>query len=154
MPRALSDPEFAQFMSDEASVVSALQPEQSKVVSWNGLSVLIYIGPNQIDTGQTTWYGTEIYAPDVYLTDVTDASQLAAIKTPGYGTTPPQSMLDTLPQSVIDTIKEEAAAAGLLINKLGERIGGFAASLTKPLVSDLTTPLIAVAVILFLVNKR
>jgi|SRR5215831_5189489 len=155
--RSLSNPEFAQFMQDEQAIVSSMWPGQHQVVNWGGMSVLILIGPNPIeDNGQ-------LY-PDVYLSDVSDAPQLQAMLQPGYNA-PPQSMLDTLPQAIQDTIASEAATAGALINSAGQSaaniltgvagtVGAAAGAAVNPLLSGLAVPLVAAAVILFLIYKK
>jgi len=162
--RTLSNPEYTQFTQDNAQSIAALLASpgpmtdpaggtygQSRVISWGGLSVLVYIGPAVIDPST----GTEW--PDIYTTDISDASQLAAVSQPGYSN-PPQSMLDTLPQAVIDTIASEAQTAGKLVNSLGQNlaaaIGAAAGAATGPLLSNLAIPLVAAAVILFLIYKK
>ena len=152
MPRILSNPEFNQFTQDEASVIQTLENQpgpmqdpaggsygQSKVVNWNGMSVLIYLGPAVIDSGDGTQWS------NVYLSDVTDASQLQAITQPGYSS-PPQTMLDTLPQATIDTIAADAAALGKLLNPLGQ--------IPKILTDNLVPIVVAVALLAFLFLRR
>jgi len=133
----VSDIEFAQFMSDNRDLIASLLPEQSKVVAWNGLSILVYIGPGQVSVGGNIY-------PDVYLSDVTAAPQIQAISQAGYGTTPPQTMLDTLPQAVVDTIKEDAAMVGDLVNSAGQALAAGAAAAA----SDVEGILIAAAAVL------
>jgi hypothetical protein len=141
----VSDIEYAQFVSDNKDLIYSLLPEQSKVVAWNGLSILVYIGINQVQVGNNLY-------PDVYLSDVTTAPQIAAISTIGYGTTPSQSMLDTLPQATIDTIKDDAALAGDLLNQAGQALtqaAGAAAEAARQGLQDVLTPVLIGAVILF-----
>lgn len=140
MPRMLSNFEWSQFMTDNASLIQSMSPEQSKVVSWNGESVLVYIGPNPIEQNGNLY-------PDVYLTDVSDTSQIQAISTPGYGTTPAQTMLDTLPQSVIDALKDDASTVGVLVNSAGQAIAAGASGVA----SAVSLPIIAALVILALI---
>jgi hypothetical protein len=154
--RALSNPEFVQFMADNANMVAGLQPGQSIVVNWGGgvsygtwgggMPILVYIGPLPIQNSDGST------SPDIYLTDVSNAPQLAAIAGPGYGTTPPQTMLDTLPQAMIDTIKDDAATAGALVNQAGQAISAAAAAAAaglKSSVNSVLTPLLIGAVIVF-----
>jgi len=131
------DIEFAQFMSDNRDLIASLLPEQSKVVAWNGLSILVYIGPGQVSVGGNIY-------PDVYLSDVTTAPQVQAVSQPGYGTAPSQSMLDTLPQAVVDTMKEDAAMVGDLVNSAGQALAAGAAAAA----GDVEGILIAAAAVL------
>jgi len=133
----VSDIEFAQFMSDNRDLIASLLPEQSKVVAWNGLSILVYIGPGQVSVGGNIY-------PDVYLSDVTTAPQVQAVSQPGYGTAPSQSMLDTLPQAVVDTMKEDAAMVGDLVNSAGQALAAGAAAAA----GDVEGILIAAAAVL------
>jgi hypothetical protein len=149
--RSLSNPEYVQFLADNPSV-SGMLAGTSTVISWGGMSVLVYVGPNEIEGPDGGLY------PDIYLSDVSDAPQLAALTgTPA----PTQSMLDALPSSVSQTIAAEAAQAGALLNSAGQSaaallegvastIGQTAANLTSPLTSSLTVPIIAAVVILAL----
>lgn len=146
MSRMLSNVEWAEFMTDNAALVQSLGPEQSKVVSWNGMSVLVYIGANPIEQNGNLYQ-------DVYLTDVSDASQLQSISTAGYGTTPPQSMLDTLPQAVIDTIKQDAATAGTLINSAGQALSAGAAAASSALIGPVVIALVILG-LLYLPKPR
>lgn len=152
MARTLSNWEFAQFMTDNADLVHSMSYPQTKVVQWNGESVLVFIGPNPIDIGDGNLY------QDVYLTDVSDAPQLAAL-TSGVYQQAPQSMLDTLPQAITDTIASEAASAGVLMNSAGQSardllvatagaIGATAGAALSPVVSSLSPVLIGALVIL------
>jgi hypothetical protein len=147
--RALSNPEYDQFTQDEASVISNMWPGQSKLVSWGGLSVLVLIGQNPINIDGLLY-------PDVYLSDVSDAPQLAAMQQANFSA-PPQSMLDTLPQAIQDTIADDAAAAGKLLNQAGDAItavlaktGGAIGAGLKPVVSSLTVPLVIIGAIVAL----
>lgn len=127
MPRSLSNPEYNQFTQDNAAAIQALETQpgpqvdpaggtygQSKVFSWGGMSVLVYLGPAVVDAN-----GDEF--PNIYTSDVSDDPALAAISQPGYSA-PPQSMLDTLPQATIDVISEDAQKVGALVNSLGQAI--------------------------------
>ena len=144
--RALSDAEWAQCYQDNRELIFGLMPEQSKIVSWNGMPVLIYVGPNSLTVeGQ-------IY-PDVYMSDVSNAPQLAAVSQGGYGTTPPQSMLDTLPQAVVDTVKEDAAKVGALVNQLGQGLKAAAASVGSGIETVLIIALVVLALI-YLPGRR
>lgn len=134
--RRLSDPEFAQFMTDEQGFVTTLMPGQSAIVDWNGLKVLAYIGSQAIDVGG------DLY-PDVYLSEVSDAPQLAAMTNPAFHA-PSQTWYEALPPAVLDAIKNDAANAGVLLNSLAQQIGNVAGGLTQPLLSNLTFPIVAI----------
>lgn len=117
------------------------------------MSVLIYIGQNYINVNNALY-------PDVYLTDVSDATQLQAMLQPGYSA-PPQGMLDTLPQAVTDTIVEDAAKLGALVNSAGnyandllQKIAGAAGQAAESLVSPLVPILIGAIVLIYLVSRR
>jgi len=155
--RSLSNPEYNQFTQDEASVIQSLGPGQSKIVSWNGMSILVYIGPNYVDVNG------DLY-PDVYTSDVSDAPQLQAMLQPGFSA-PPQTMLDTLPAAIEQVIAGDAATAGALLNSSGQlavqlitgvagAAGAAAGAATAPLLSNLTVPIVAAAVILLLIYKK
>lgn len=140
-------------MQDEASVISSMSNGQSRIVSWNGMSILVYIGQNDITVN-------DLLYPDVYLTDVSNATQLQALLQPGY-TAPPQGMLDTLPQAVTDTIAEDAAKVGALVNSAGQyanellqKIAGAAGQAAESLVSPLVPILVGAIVLIFLVSRR
>lgn len=151
--RALSNPEWVQFMSDEAGLVQMMNPGDSKVVNWNDMSVLVFIGANPISQDGNLY-------PDVYLTDVSDAPQLQAMLAPGFNS-PPQSMLDTLPQAIEDTIASDAATAGALVNQAGQAasaalvniastVGKVAGAAVSPLLGDLAPILIGIGALLFI----
>lgn len=125
--RALSNYEFVQFEADNAALVATMMPESSKVVQWNGMSVLIRIGANPIVQDN------ELF-PDVYLTDVSNAPQIQAIS---KDAPPPQSMLDLLPQSVIEIIFEDAQAIGAAVNAAGK-------AAAKPISDGITFGIVAV----------
>lgn len=129
--RALSNYEFVQFEADNAALVATMMPESSKVVQWNGMSVLIRIGANPIVQDN------ELF-PDVYLTDVSNAPQIQAIS---KDAPPPQSMLDLLPQSVIEIIFEDAQAIGAAVNAAGKAAAKAAA---KPISDGITFGIVAV----------
>lgn len=152
--RRLSDPEFAQFMTDNAASIAGLGPGQSKIIdwgsnsygNWSSMSVLVFIGANPIQNDDGT------ISPDVHLADVTGATQFAAVAGPGYGTTPPQTMLDTLPQAIKDTIVEDAAAAGALVDQAGNALSAAAkaaADDAKNAASAILTPLLIGVAIVF-----
>lgn len=150
MPRPLSTPEFLQFEQDNADLIASINPGQFKIVSWNGMSILAYVGPNYVNVDGALY-------PDIYLTDVSNATQLQAMLQPGY-TAPPQSMLDTLPQAVSDTIAEDAAKAGALINSAGQAAMDLlkkAAGAAEDAASALVWPVVIGAVLLlYLVSRR
>jgi hypothetical protein len=145
MARMLSNPEFAQFMQDEAGVISTMMPETSRLVSWNGRTILVYIGANPITVND------QIY-PDVYLTDVSDASQLSAMQNPNFAA-PPQGVLDALPQAVVDTVRADAATAGNLVNSAGQALGAAATSIGSGLQTTLIVALVVLALI-YLPGRR
>lgn len=151
--RALSNPEYAQFTQDEASVISMLGPGQSAVVNWGGMAVLVYIGPNYINVNDALY-------PDVYLSDVTDAPQLQAMTSPGFSA-PAQTVLDALPSATISTIASEAAQVGAFANSAGQAgasilqgiastAGNVAAGAVSPLIGSLTVPLVIIGIVLAL----
>lgn len=160
MPRALSNPEFAQFMTDNSNLINSMNYPDKVVVPWNGLSVLVFIGPNALIADDGTAY------KDVYLSDVSDSPQLAAL-TGGAYQQQPITMLQALPEATKQVIAEDAAAAGALVNSVGQAgasalnaatsaIGQAAAGLTQPLVGQLSPILVAglaLAAIAFLPKK-
>jgi len=146
MPRMLSNPEFAQFMSDEAGVISTMMPESSKLVAWGGMTILVYIGANPIHIND------QIY-PDVYLSDVSDDPALTAMQSPNF-TAPPQTELDALPQAIQDTIAADAATAGHLVNSAGQAISAAvaaAAGAASDIGKGIQTALIIALVVLALI---
>lgn len=147
MPSALSNLDFIQFTSDYPQYNGVnpafnMQPAQSALVNWNDRIILVYNAPDTITVNDNVY-------PDVYYTDVSDASQLQALQNPNF-TAPPQSMLDTLPQSIKDIIAEDAAAAGAMVNQLGQQLKAYIAAAAAPIISDLTPLLLGALVIVFL----
>jgi hypothetical protein len=126
--------------------IDSMMPETSRIFDFNGLKILVYIGPNPITINDA------IYA-DVYMSDVTDSPALKALSSGAYQQAP-QSMLDTLPQAVVDTVKEEAAAAGDLINQAGQAalsaIKVAAAAVGQPIQTGIEWAIAAVAVLAFI----
>jgi hypothetical protein len=132
--RALSDYEFVQFEADNAALLATMMPNAAKVVQWNGMSILVKIGPQPIVQDE------ELFQ-DVYLTDVSAAPQIQAIS---KDYPPPQSMLELLPQSTVDVIFEEAKAVGAALNAAGKAAGAAAAAAAKPLSDGITFGIVAV----------
>jgi hypothetical protein len=155
MARMLGNLEFVQFMQDNGDTVRSMSYPQTKLIEWNGIEVLVFIGPNPIDIGDGNLY------QDVYLADVSDAPQLAAMGSGAYQQ-PTQSMLDALPQAITDTIASDAATAGQLVNSAGQSaknvllqaastVGQTAGNLLAPVASSLSPILVGAIVVLALV---
>lgn len=168
MPRPLSNAEFAQFTTDypqynATSTQFAMTPGQSAVVNWNntGQIVLVYDSFNTIPIeDDSLGYPVVTQYPDVYYTDVSDATQVTALTQPGF-TAPPQTMLDALPQAIKDTIAQEAQALGALVDSAGNKLSSYASSLMAgiggavgaglgPIVGSLSPVLIGAVVVLAL----
>lgn len=150
MPRPLSNAEFVQFTMDYPqydglSSSFNMYQGQSAVVNWNntGQIVLVYDAPDTITVNDNVY-------PDVYYTDVTDATQIQALIQPGY-TALPQSMLDTLPQATKDVIAEESAALGAMVDQLGTALSNYAGAGLNGILSSAGPYLVAAAVLLVVI---
>jgi hypothetical protein len=140
MARRLSDVEWASFLS-QVNVPQLGLPPWGGVVEWEGMAILVYIGP----TGE------------VFTTDITDNSQLLSqYQSAQYKTYDPDSAVwwYYLPQQIMQTTVNDAIAAGQAlqstINYVTTVAGQAAGNVIKPIVEPLTPILIGVGLVLAL----
>jgi len=133
MARRLSNMEWAAFLQD-VNVLTLGLPPWGGIIEWRGMNVLVYIGPSG----------------EVFTTDVTDMPDIIANTARVYDTR--QSVwYYHLPEEILYTAIADAQRAAQVtastVEELGRVVGETAGGLTRPLLENLTVPLIAVGII-------
>ena len=146
MARALSDPEWAQFMQD-VNVPALHLPPWGGVVEWNGLDVLVFVGADG----------------NVWTSDITDDFQswIAANENQQAIYDPNQQLwYYQLPQQIIAQIQQVAQTSGTLtaqaVSTVAKAAGQTAADILAPTAQALS-PILVVALVvlgLFLIPRR
>ena len=141
MARRLSDMEWATFLA-QVNVSALGFPPWGGVVEWEGMDVLVYVGPSG----------------EVFTTDISDDPQfLAQYQSSQYKTYDANSGVwwYNLPQQLLTTTINDAIAAGQVIqstvNAITSAAGQAAGGLIAPIVQPLTPVLIGVGVLLALI---
>lgn len=133
MARRLSNAEWATFLH-EVDIKKMALPPWGGIVEWNGLQVLVYIGP----TGEA------------FLTDVT-GSQFAANFQRTWDANS-QVFWYHLPRETMAVIAEQSKTAltgtSAILGYTGATIGGAIGALTGPLLKNLWLPIVIALVIL------
>jgi hypothetical protein len=140
MARRLSDMEWATFLS-QVNVPALGLPPWGGVVEWQGMEVLVYIGPSG----------------EVFTTDISDNPQLLAeYQSSQYRIFDPNSQVwwYNLPQQLLTTTINDAIAAGQVVQStitlITTTAGQAAGNIIKPIVEPLTPVLIGVGLLLAL----
>ena len=141
MARALSNPEWAQFMQDVN--VSALNlPPWGGVVQWNGMDVLVFVSPAD---------------GSVWTSDITDDFQswIAANENQQAIYDPSQSVwYYQLPQQTMQALASAAKTAGQVLqttlSTVAQTVGQTAADILTPTTQALSPILIGAIVVLVL----
>jgi hypothetical protein len=140
MPFRLSDPAWLAFQNN-IDVSKLNLPPWGGVVQWGSQFILVYICPQD---------GTICRKGEVMLTDVSDRQELLTNVPRGYDSTAGVWVYQ-LPAQLMATIYNDSKtvleATGQIIQKVAETAGQAAGGLTKPLLENLTIPLVIVGVV-------
>jgi hypothetical protein len=165
MPRRLSDPEWLAFQND-VNLTALDLPPWGAVIEWRGNYILAFVCPFKplaIVGGELIEVATldprAMCQPgEVMLTDVSDQQQLFR-NIPGTWDQSQERWVYHVPEQTIkrlvEVAKDTIQGTGLTIDWIADTVGSAAGSLTRPLLENLTFPLIVIALVyLFGLPKR
>jgi hypothetical protein len=144
MPYRLSNPAWLAFQTD-IDVSRLNLPPWGGVVQWGSEFILVYICPQD---------GTLCKRAEVMVTDVTDRAELLKNIPRNYDPAT-STWIYHLPAELMSTLfndsKTVLEATGQIIQKIAETAGQAAGGLTKPLLENLSLPLVALGIVALMI---